>query len=113
MTFAASEGVLRTLRKIVFALLLSLPLVVIAQTEKADKSNKPYRILTSGKQVTVRSAKDIKSLMVWTASGHRIVEQKELNVPSYDFRIEVKDKYFFLMIQLVDGKVYTEKIGVP
>ena len=106
MTFTA-------LRKIAFVLLFVTPLALTAQTEQAARTNKPYRVLTSGKQITVKSAKDIKSLMVWTASGHRIVEQKELNAPSYGFRIEVKDKYFFMMIQLVDGKVYTEKLGVP
>jgi hypothetical protein len=83
-----------------------------AQIEKPVKT-KPYRILSSGKQITVKSTRDIKSLMVWTASGHRIIEQKELNASSYNFRIAVNEKYFFMMVQLVDGKVYTEKFGIP
>jgi hypothetical protein len=76
------------------------------------KSNKPYKILTSGKQVTVKSSKTIKSIMVWTASGHRIVEQKDVNATSFSFNINVSEKLFFVMIQLEGLKPYTEKIGV-
>jgi hypothetical protein len=103
---------LATLRKVIFAILLSVPIILRAQIEKPVKT-KPYRILSSGKQITVKSTRDIKSLMVWTASGHRIIEQKELNASSYNFRIAVNEKYFFMMVQLVDGKVYTEKFGIP
>ena len=81
------------------------------ETENA-KTNKPYKILTSGKQVTVKSTKDIKSVMVWTASGHRIVEEKEVNAASFSFTIYVSEKVFFVMIQFEGSKPYTEKIGV-
>ena len=50
--------------------------------------------------------------MVWTASGHRIIEQKDVNASSYNFKISVNEKVFFVMLQLVDGKIYSEKIGV-
>jgi hypothetical protein len=73
---------------------------------------KPYRILTSGKQVTVKSTKDIKAIMVWTASGHRIVEQKEVNATSFSFRVGVNEKVFFVMLELKGEERYTEKIGV-
>jgi hypothetical protein len=73
---------------------------------------KPYKILTSGKQITVKSTKDIKSIMVWTASGHRIVEDKEVNSTSFSFNINVSEKVFFVMIQFEGSKPYTEKIGV-
>ncbi|MBL7743561.1 MAG: hypothetical protein JNN00_08835 [Chitinophagaceae bacterium] len=75
-------------------------------------SNKPYKILTSGKQITVKSSKNIKSIMVWTASGHRIVEQKEINEPSFSFTVNISEKVFFLMIQFEGSKPYTEKIGI-
>jgi hypothetical protein len=81
------------------------------QAEDA-RINKPYKILTSGKQITVKSTKDIKSIMVWTASGHRIVEEKEVNSTSFSFNINVSEKVFFVMIQLEGSKPYTEKIGV-
>jgi hypothetical protein len=77
-----------------------------------DKETKPYRILTVGKQVTVKSTQDIKSIMVWTASGHRIVEQNEINGPSFTFTISINEKIFFLMMELTGEKRYTEKIGV-
>jgi hypothetical protein len=73
---------------------------------------KPYKILTSGKQVTIKSTKNIESIMVWTASGHRIVEQREVNAASYSFNVNISEKVFFIMIGYPGMKPYTEKIGV-
>ncbi|MFI5132735.1 MAG: hypothetical protein ACHQEB_00285 [Chitinophagales bacterium] len=73
---------------------------------------KPFKILTSGKQITLRSNAGIKNVMVWTASGHRIIEQQDINSTSYTFNITIEERVFFVMIQLQDGKHYTEKIGV-
>jgi hypothetical protein len=72
----------------------------------------PFKVLTSGKLITIKSSKNIKSIMVWTASGHRIVEQKDVNASTYNFRISVNEKIFFVMLRLIDGKIYSEKIGV-
>ena len=72
----------------------------------------PFRVSTSGKQVIIKADKTIKSIMVWTASGHRIIEQKDVNANSYNFKINVNEKVFFVMLQLADGKIYSEKIGV-
>jgi hypothetical protein len=83
--------------------------VAVSET---TKTNKPYKILTSGKQITVKSTKDIKSIMAWTASGHRIVEQKEVNATSFSFTVNVSEKVFFVMIQFEGSKPFTEKIGV-
>lgn len=76
------------------------------------RPTKPYKILTVGKQITVKSAKNIKSVMVWTASGHRIVEQQEVNATSFSFTINVSEKVFFVMIQFEGIKPFTEKIGI-
>lgn len=95
-----------------------LTLVVQAQplvnrsVNETIKDAKPYRILTSGKQVTVKSTKDIRSILVWTADGHRVVEQKDINALTFNFRITINAKVFFLMVQLADGKTYSEKIGI-
>ena len=78
----------------------------------SERSIKPYRIHTSGKQITIKSTRDIKSVIVWTADGHRIVEHKDVNTASYSFRITVKEKIFFIRLQLADGRTYSEKIGV-
>jgi len=110
-------------KAILLSLLASAPFIISAQPDKPAKgippssteteSNaKPYRILTSGKTVTIRSAKNIKSVMVWTSAGHRIIEEKNLNTGNYTFRVTVNEKLFFLMVQLIDGKTYSEKIGV-
>jgi hypothetical protein len=50
--------------------------------------------------------------MLWTISGHRVVEQKEINAPSCSFVIPINDKFYFLMVGLEGGKIYTEKIGI-
>lgn len=50
--------------------------------------------------------------MVWTASGHRIVEEKGLQTNSYTFTIPAKEKVFFIVIETADGKRFTEKMGV-
>lgn len=77
-----------------------------------DAPAKPYRILTSGKRVTIQSKQTIKSVMVWTSSGHRIVEQNNVNDDSYSFTVSSNDRYYFLMLELQNGKRHTEKIGV-
>ena len=73
---------------------------------------KPYRILTSGKEVTIKCTREIKNLMVWTAGGNRIVEEKNVKANQYNFRITISEKIFFVMLRLSDGKTYSEKIGI-
>ena len=90
---------------------LAQPIKVMGSaTEK--KEAKPYKILTSGKQITIKSTKAIKHVMLWTTGGNRVVEQKEINNSSYTFTIPVNQKTFFLMIGLEGGKIYTEKVGL-
>jgi hypothetical protein len=50
--------------------------------------------------------------MIWTSGGNRVLEEKNVNTSSYNFRITVNEKTFFIMVQLMDGKTYSEKIGV-
>jgi len=54
----------------------------------------------------------LKSILVWTASGHRIVEQKEMNTTNHSFLVPSKENIIFLLIEFQDGKRYTEKLGV-
>jgi hypothetical protein len=76
------------------------------------KETKPYKVFTSGKEITIKSSKNILNVMLWTISGHRVVEQKEINAPSCSFVIPINDKFYFLMVGLEGGKIYTEKIGI-
>ena len=73
---------------------------------------KPYKILTNGKQITVQSKQNLKSLIVWTSSGHRIVEEKDLQTTNYSFNVPSKEKVFYLMLETTEGKRFTEKMGV-
>lgn len=75
-------------------------------------SAKPYKVLTNGKQITIQSKQNLKSLMVWSSSGHRIVEEKELRTTSYSFYVPSKEKICFISIETMEGKRFTEKIGV-
>ncbi len=76
------------------------------------KETKPYKLLTSGKQITIKSSKGIEHIMLWTISGNRVVEQRGIKNSYYTLTIPVNQKAFYLMIGLNDGKIYTEKIGV-
>jgi hypothetical protein len=86
-------------------------LATLAQPEPVPEK-KPYKVLTSGRQITIRCGKDISHVMVWTEGGDRIVEQKDINSTSYSVDLPVNQKRFFLMISLRDGRRYTERIGI-
>ena len=83
-----------------------------AEKTKSVSAAKPYKILTDGKQITIQSKLDIRSVLVWTSSGHRIVEQKEINAAIYKFTFPAREKILFLMLETINGKRFTEKIGV-
>ena len=90
-----------------------------AQVKQSPKSEitisttaKPFKILTNGKQITIQSKQTLKSLMVWTASGHRFVEEKALTGNSYSFIVPAKEKIFYIMLETAEGKRFTERMGV-
>jgi len=73
---------------------------------------KPYKVLTAGKRITVQSKTEISKIMVWSSSGHRFVEDNNVKAASYTFTITTGEKFFYIMLELKDGKRYTEKVGV-
>lgn len=101
-------------RLLCISLFLMMGPNTIAQPNPVEpvKQSKPYKILSSGKQITIRSTKNIKHIMVWTTGGNRVAEQKEINTNNFVFDITAPQKTFFMMIALNDGKIYTEKIGL-
>ena len=80
--------------------------------ENPAPSAKPYKVLTNGKQITLQLKQNLKSLIVWTASGHRIVEEKPLLATNYTFTVPAKEKVFFMVLETLEGKRFTEKMGV-
>ena len=102
------------IRRLMMILVIAcLSLLSYAQPAPAPNNEpKPYKILTTGKKVTVKSSKNIQSIMVWTADGHRIVEQQDINASSFSFTARPNEKYFFVMIRLEGMKPFTEKIGI-
>ena len=103
---------------ILFILLSSFPAYTHAQPEKNDRippvreTAKVFKVLTNGKRITIKANEDLKTLIVWTTSGHRIIEQKDINAPSYTFQITVKEKIFYVLAETVSGKRGTEKVGI-
>lgn len=86
--------------------------MLVGHTQPLKTETKPYKVLTSGKQLTIKSSRNIKHVMLWTTGGDRVVEQRDVNNNSLTIDIPISRKTFFLMVGLENGKVYTEKIGV-
>ena len=106
-------------KAILVSSLLCITCFMHAQVKKSTKSEiatsataKPFKVLTNGKQITIQSKQNLKSLMVWTASGHRFVEEKELTSTSYSFIVPAKEKIFYIMLETAEGKRFTERMGV-
>ena len=98
--------------RMLLAAVLFFCISITSYSQPESPEPKPYKVLTSGKQVTIKSEKSIKSIMVWTSSGNRIIEQKAVNATSFTFNAGNKEKIFFVMVRLQNGTLYTEKIGV-
>jgi hypothetical protein len=96
----------------ILAVSLSCFLFLAGQAQTALKEPKPYKVLNSGKQLSIKSSKPIHTIMIWTTDGNRIVEQRNLNNNSITIDIPVYRKAFYLMIGLSNGKIYTEKLGI-
>lgn len=102
-------------RRLFAVAVLSLALVA-SNAQSNDRSVKkevpPYKVLTSGKQITIKSNKTILHIMLWTTDGNRVAEHKQINANSFTLNTGVEHKTFFLMVTLDGGKVYTEKIAI-
>ena len=105
-----------SVRRLLAAAALSVSFFVSQAQPAADpsvkKETRPYKVLNTGKQITIKSSRNIQHVMMWTNNGHRVVEQREINADSYTFTIPVNEKIFFLMVGLEGGKIYTERIGI-
>jgi hypothetical protein len=106
-------------KAILVSALFCITCFVHAQVKQSPKSEivtptsvKPFKVLTNGKQITIQSKQNLRSLMVWTASGHRFVEEKGLTTTSYSFIVPAKETIFYIMLETAEGKRFTEKMGV-
>lgn len=96
-----------------FSVSFFLFITLQGDAQSKPKETKPYKVFTSGKQLAIKSEKPIHHIMLWTTTGDRVVEQKDINEKSIVINVPINRKSFFLMIGLANGKVYTEQIGVP
>jgi hypothetical protein len=78
----------------------------------AREKAKPYKLLTAGRQITIRGNLELASVMVWTAGGHRVLEQKDIYKTEYRFELTVPARIYFIMIRFKDGQSFSEKIGI-
>jgi len=102
---------MKSVSRLVAVILFTVSFLSI-KAQSPKKETKPYRVITSGRQLTIKSSKSINNIMVWTTEGNRVVEQKNINNNSFTIDIPVYRKAFYLMISLTNGKIYTEKIGI-
>ena len=102
---------MKSVSRLVAVILFTVSFLSI-KAQSTKKETKPYRVITSGRQLTIKSSKKINNIMVWTTDGNRVVEQKNINNNSFTIDIPVYRKAFYLMIGLTNGKIYTEKIGI-
>ena len=102
--------------RIAFILIFTLPTFVvegaIVSRATLNHQTKPYKIIVNGKSLFIKANSIIKNIMVWTTTGNRIIEQRNINNASFTAIIPVNQKTFFVMIMLENGQVHTEKIGV-
>ena len=106
-------------KAILVSALLCVTCFMYGQVKQSPKSEttipataKPFKVLTNGKQITIQSKQNLRSLMVWTASGHRFVEEKKLTTNSYSFTVPAKENIFYIMLETAEGKRFTERMGV-
>lgn len=99
-------------RLLAFLLFISFSGGSISQVPAGASETKPYKVLTNGRQLTIKSNTVINHVMLWTTGGDRVVEQRGINDNTFSITIPVSHKAFFLMVGLANGKVYTEKIGM-
>lgn len=91
------------------ALLLSLA-PGPAPAQSAD--TRPFKLLSAGRQLTLRSPKPMHRILVWTIEGNRLAEWRETASSQVTIELPVYRKVYFLMVVFADGKVWSGKIAV-
>ncbi|MFZ9388967.1 MAG: hypothetical protein ACO25B_13930 [Chitinophagaceae bacterium] len=96
----------------VAALSLLLFVYFTGTSQPFKREVKPFKVLTSGLRLTIKSTQPIRDVMLWTSGGDRVIENKNIRDRNVTLDIPIYQKTFFLMVGLENGKVYTEKIGI-
>ena len=78
----------------------------------SHQKTESVKILTQGKKITIKSRTKINKLMIWTSSGHRVIEERNLHTNSWTYTVSINENIFYVMIELEDGKRVTKKIGL-
>lgn len=83
-----------------------------AQVPGNKESTLPYKVITEGNRITLRSTIKMNKILVWTASGHRVAEEHKLDTYTWTYRVTISENIFFIMVETADGKRSTKKIGL-
>lgn len=87
--------------------------IVSAIARKDFSSNaKPFKLLTSGSQVTVQARQNLVRITVWKSNGQRLLDKEGIASTQFSFTSNNRDRFYFIMLELADGSRFTEKLGL-
>ncbi len=83
-----------------------------ASENSVSRSKRPFKILTSGRSITIKSTSNLKNIMIWTSQGNRVVEQKDIRQPQFTYNATIRENIFFILVEMESGERFTERVGI-
>lgn len=77
-----------------------------------SREKKPFKVLTSGRSITIKCNSNLKNILIWTSQGNRVVEQKDLRQPQFTYTATIRESVFFILLELENGERFTERVGI-
>lgn len=77
-----------------------------------SRAKKPFKILTSGRTITIKSTNNLKNIMIWTSQGNRVVEQKDIRQTQFTYNATISENVFFILVEMESGERFTERVGI-
>lgn len=77
-----------------------------------SRAKKPFKILTSGRTITIKSTNNLKNIMIWTSQGNRVVEQKDIRQTQFTYNATIRENVFFILVEMESGERFTERVGI-
>jgi len=87
-------------------------IVSVVARKDFSSNSKPFKLLTSGSQVTVQAKQNLVRITVWKANGQRLLDKEGLSSTQFSFTSNNGDRFYFIMLELADGSRFTEKLGL-
>lgn len=77
-----------------------------------SRAKKPFKVLTNGRTITIKSTTNLKNIMIWTSQGNRVVEQKDIRQTQFTYNATIRENVFFILVEMENGGRYTERVGI-